>query len=74
MVNVKQVKTCEINCDLYVMPCLVVKINFSKKKDLTEIVYRDIKQNVKHFIKENPSVFSGDNKKIFMNFEVKEHE
>lgn len=56
------------------MACLVVKINFSKKKNLTEAVYRDIKQNIKSFIKANPSVFSGDNKKIFMNFEVKEQE
>jgi hypothetical protein len=54
------------------MSSLVVKINFSKKEQLTEKTFGSIKQNIKQYIAENPLVFGKNNKKIFMNFVLKD--
>lgn len=54
------------------MSSLVVKINFSKKEQLTEGTFFSIKQNIQDYLTKNPLVFGKNNKKIFMNFDVKD--
>lgn len=54
------------------MSSLVVKINFQKKEQLTEVVYSSIKGSIKEYITSNPLVFKKNNKKIFMNFDLKD--